>query len=155
MRTNHGTVAILLVGGLLGCASAPLPPKELIEARKSYERARASAAAELAPADLRGATEAMERAEQAFAGGSELAEARDLAYLAGRRAQLAESLGRAAAAERQRGAALQAYGEVHLALRRRGAPAVDPAGPTDPPGREKAPVRSRAPERPVVILNQR
>ncbi|WP_437594161.1 DUF4398 domain-containing protein [Sorangium sp. So ce1000] len=155
MRYNHGMVATLLVVGLSGCASAPLPPKELIDARKSYESARANAAAELAPADLRGAGEALERAERAFAGGGELAEARDLAYLAERRAQLAESLARTAATERQRGAALQAYGEVHLALRRRGAPAVEPDEPAGPPGREKAPVRGRAPERPLVILNQR
>ncbi|HTN92097.1 MAG TPA: DUF4398 domain-containing protein, partial [Sorangium sp.] len=67
MRCNQRVMVMLALGGLLGCASAPLPPKELIGARESYERARASAAAELAPADLHGAREALERAERAFA----------------------------------------------------------------------------------------
>ncbi|XXX82249.1 DUF4398 domain-containing protein [Sorangium sp. So ce134] len=158
MRCNQRTVAMLLLGGLLGCASAPLPPKELISARESYARARAGAAAELAPADLRGASEALERAERAFAAGRELAEARDLAYLAERRALLAEALGRTAAAERQRGAALQAYGEVQLALRRKRAPpagAAAPGEPGDPEEQDKAPARARTPGRPLMILNRR
>ncbi|WP_437291713.1 DUF4398 domain-containing protein [Sorangium sp. So ce406] len=158
MRCNQGTVAMLLLGGLLGCASTPLPPKELISARKSYERARASAAAELAPTDLYDAREALERAERAFADDDELTEARDLAYLADRRAQLAEALGRMAAAERQRGAALQAYGEVHLALRRRRGPPADPVKPDDPPAPREVPAaRARAPggQRRLVIMKGR
>ncbi|WP_437603709.1 DUF4398 domain-containing protein [Sorangium sp. So ce590] len=156
MRYNQGIVVMLLLGGLLGCASAPLPPKELIGARKSYARARAGAAAELAPADLRGALEALERAERAFAEGRELAEARDLAYLAERRAQLAEALGRTAAMERQRGAALQAYAEVQIARRKKRAPAIEPAEPRKPQEKqEKAPAQARAPERSQMILNTR
>ncbi|WP_437738089.1 DUF4398 domain-containing protein [Sorangium sp. So ce1335] len=158
MRFNQGTVAMLLLGGLLGCASTPLPPKELISARKSYERARASAAAELAPMDLHDAREALERAERAFADEHELTEARDLAYLADRRAQLAEALGRMAAAERQRGAALQAYGELHLALRRKRAPPADPVHPGEPPAQQVTPTaRARASggERPLVIMKGR
>lgn len=159
MRYNQGMVIMLLLGGLLGCASAPLPPKELIGARRSYARARAGAAAELAPADLQGAREALERAERAFAEGRELAEARDLAYLAERRAQLADALGRTTATERQRGAALQAYAEVHLALRRKRAPPAEPAAPTEPrkqqEHQEKTPAQARAPERSLMILNRR
>lgn len=158
MRCNKGTMAMLLLGGLLGCASAPLPPKELISARKSYERARASAAAELAPADLHDAREALERAERVFADEHEINEARDLAYLADRRAQLAEALGRMAAAERQRGAALQAYGELQLALRRKRAPPADPVEPVEPPAQQPTPAaRARAPggERPMVITKGR
>ncbi|WP_438011478.1 DUF4398 domain-containing protein [Sorangium sp. So ce321] len=159
MRCNQRVMAMLALGGLMGCASAPLPPKELISARKSYERARASAAAELAPADLHGAREALEHAERAFAEEHELTEARDLAYLAERRAQLAESLGRTAAAERQRGAALQAYGELQLALRRKGAPPAGPAGPGDPagtPGQQgTTPAQVSARERSLMILQGR
>ncbi|WP_437786460.1 DUF4398 domain-containing protein [Sorangium sp. So ce1097] len=160
MRCNKGTMAMLLLGGLLAlaCASAPLPPKELISARKSYERARASAAAELAPADLHDARDALERAERAFADEHELTEARDLAYLADRRAQLAEALGRMAAAERQRGAALQAYGELQLALRRKRAPPADPVQPAEPPGQQPTPsAQARAPggERPMVTTKGR
>ncbi|WP_437517366.1 DUF4398 domain-containing protein [Sorangium sp. So ce1099] len=158
MRCNQRVMAVLALGGLMGCASAPLPPKELISARKSYERARASAAAELAPADLHGAREALERAERAFAEEHELTEARDLAYLAERRAQLAESLGRTAAAERQRGAALQAYGELQLALRRK-APPRGPARPGDPaapPGQPATtPAQASARERSLLILQGR
>ncbi|WP_437493339.1 DUF4398 domain-containing protein [Sorangium sp. So ce1014] len=153
MRYNQGIVVMLLLGGLLGCASAPLPPKELIGARKSYARARAGAAAELAPADLQGALEALERAERAFAEGRGLAEARDLAYLAERRAQLAEALGRTAAMERQRGAALQAYAEVQIARSRKRAPAIEPAEPRKP--QEKAPAQASAQERSLMILNRR
>ncbi|WP_437820820.1 DUF4398 domain-containing protein [Sorangium sp. So ce1078] len=156
MRCNQGMAVMLLLGGLLGCASAPLPPKELIGARKSYARARAGAAAELAPADLQGAREALERAERAFAEGRELAEARDLAYLAERRAQLAEALGRTAAMERQRGVALQAYGELQLALRRKRPAPADPAEPAEP-GKppDEPPARARAAERSLMILNRR
>ncbi|WP_437616731.1 DUF4398 domain-containing protein [Sorangium sp. So ce834] len=157
-RMAATTVAMLLLGGLLGCASAPLPPKELISARESYARARAGAAAELAAADLEGAGEVLERAERAFAAGREVAEARDLAYLADRRAQLADALGRTAAAERQRGAALQAYAEVQLALRRKRAPpgdAAEPFEPGTPPKPQTAPARARAPERSLTILNGR
>ncbi|XXY49799.1 DUF4398 domain-containing protein [Sorangium sp. So ce269] len=158
MRCNQRVMAMLALGGLMGCASAPLPPKELISARKSYEHARASAAAELAPADLHGAREALERAERAFAEEHELTKARDLAYLAERRAQLAESLGRTAAAERQRGAALQAYGELQLALRRKAPPAGparpgDPAGPPGQPG--KTPAQASVRERSLMILQGR
>ncbi|XYI03434.1 DUF4398 domain-containing protein [Sorangium sp. So ce1128] len=159
MRCNQRVMAVLALGGLMGCAGAPLPPKELISARKSYERARASAAAELAPADLHDAREALERAERAFAEEHELTKARDLAYLAERRAQLAESLGRTAAAERQRGAALQAYGELQLALRRKRAPPADPAGPDDPAGppgpQGTTPAQASAQERPLMILKGR
>ncbi|AUX23131.1 hypothetical protein SOCEGT47_036500 [Sorangium cellulosum] len=180
MRCDQWTMAMLLLGGLSGCASAP-PPAELVSARKSYERARTSAAAELAPADLRSARDALERAERALTGALGSIEARDLAYVAERRAQLAESLGKTAAAERQRGAALQAYGEVHLALRKRGEAellrreaersedpgasseagrARDPRPPEDPrsprPGRQaKTPERPRDAERPPLVVNRR
>ncbi|MGK3962997.1 DUF4398 domain-containing protein [Sorangium sp. So ce118] len=158
MRCNQRVMAMLALGGLMGCASAPLPPKELISARKSYEHARASAAAELAPADLHGAREALERAERAFAEEHELTKARDLAYLAERRAQLAESLGRTAAAERQRGAALQAYGELQLALRRKAPPAgpARPGDPAGPPGQQgETPAQASARERSLMILQGR
>ncbi|WP_437683260.1 DUF4398 domain-containing protein [Sorangium sp. So ce131] len=164
MRSHRWILAILLLGGLAGCASAP-PPAELLRARKSYERARQSAAAELAPVDLHGAREALDRAERAFTGDLGAAEAGDLAYIAERRAQLAESLGSTAAAERLRGAALQAYGEVQIALSRRGDAAPDPPRPPGEPaprppaaprGRErKAPDRGGVAAHPPAILDRR
>ncbi|AUX43247.1 hypothetical protein SOCE26_046910 [Sorangium cellulosum] len=164
MRSHRWILAILLLGGLAGCASAP-PPAELLHARKSYERARKSAAAELAPVDLHGAREALERAERAFTGDLGSAEARDLAYIAERRAQLAESLGSTAAAERLRGAALQVYGEVHIALRRQADAAPGPRRQPDEPapqrpaaprGRErKAPARGGIAVHPPAILDRR
>jgi outer membrane protein OmpA-like peptidoglycan-associated protein len=71
-----------------GCAT-PVP-RELVDARAAYARASRGSAAQVAPADLHKAEEALFKAEAAFTNGSD--ETSDLAYVAERKAELAETL---------------------------------------------------------------
>ena len=64
--------------GALGCAQA-LPPKELVDARASYERAGAGIAAKLAPAALDTAKQALQKAERQFVSEEDTPETRALA----------------------------------------------------------------------------
>ncbi|WP_438022805.1 OmpA family protein [Sorangium sp. So ce233] len=73
-----------------GC-SAAMPPKELVEARTSYKRAAQGPAANLAPAQLDTAKQALSRAEGAFNEDPEAQQTRDLAYIADRKAREAEA----------------------------------------------------------------
>ena len=87
--------SILLETGLIcalasaGCATVSAPG-ELLTARTSYERARHGEAAKLDPADLYTAQKALEAAEKSFLDHGDTQETRDLAYVADRRAQIAE-----------------------------------------------------------------
>jgi outer membrane protein OmpA-like peptidoglycan-associated protein len=79
---------VLLVAFAVGCAHRP--PPELIDARAAYQHASQSPAATVTPADLHKAEMALEEAEAAFKDKPKSYEARDLAYVAHRKAQLAE-----------------------------------------------------------------
>lgn len=88
--------SILMYTGLVlalagaGCATAA-PPPDLLAARTSYSRASHGTAAELNPADLHTAKQAIEAAEQSYKENGDTRETRDLAYTADRRAQIAEA----------------------------------------------------------------
>ncbi len=73
-----------------GCATAA-PPPDLVSARTSYSRAQQGTAAKLDPADLYTAQRALEAAEHSFKEDGDTRETRDLAYVADRRAQIAET----------------------------------------------------------------
>lgn len=73
-----------------GCATAAAPP-DLIAARTAYSRAQRGTAARLNPADLHTAAEALATAEQSFTNDGDTQTVRDLAYVAQRRAQIAEA----------------------------------------------------------------
>jgi outer membrane protein OmpA-like peptidoglycan-associated protein len=73
-----------------GCAST-LPPGELVDARRAYERAHDGPARELVPAQVLAAQQALGRAEQAFIAEPDAQRTRDLAYIAQRRAEIAEA----------------------------------------------------------------
>jgi outer membrane protein OmpA-like peptidoglycan-associated protein len=77
------------LSGLSGCASAPTPP-ELIDARSAYVRAESGPAAQYKPAQLHEAKVALERAEKSYIDDPGKQKTRDLAYVAERRAELAE-----------------------------------------------------------------
>jgi len=89
-------VIIACVGLLAGCA-ASIPPPELVNARQAYERASAGQAAQLVPAELHKAQEALAIAEKSFKDDPESFRTRDLAYVADRKAKLAEALATTAA----------------------------------------------------------
>lgn len=89
MSSNRKTFVVsALALGLVGCATAV--PKELSDARAAYDRASHGEAVTLAPTDLHKAKTALDTAEGAFKDDPDEPATRDLAYVALRRAQLAE-----------------------------------------------------------------
>jgi len=81
---------ILFAGLLVSCAS--LPPTELINARLAYQHASTGQAAQLVPAELHKAQVALDLAEKSFQNDPNSFLTRDLAYVADRKAKLAEAL---------------------------------------------------------------
>lgn len=87
--TNRLLIASVLASlGLAACAHQP--SRELVDARRAYAHAEQSPAATEVPAELHKARMSLDKAESAFH--SESADERDLAYVAERKAQLAEVL---------------------------------------------------------------
>lgn len=77
-----------LVGSGCGAAAAP---QELHSARHAYTQASQGPAAQLAPAQLDTARQALERANMAFGSGADEAVVRDLSYIAERQVAIAVS----------------------------------------------------------------
>jgi len=74
---------------LAACGSAP-PPPELLDARAAYNRAQAGPAPAQKPDALHQAQVALVRAEQSYAASADERDIRTLAYLAERKAELAD-----------------------------------------------------------------
>jgi outer membrane protein OmpA-like peptidoglycan-associated protein len=91
---------LLLVCGLVlaACASSP-PPRQLLDARAAYNRARIGKAAQFTPADLHTAKVALTAAEKAYEDDAESPETFALSYVALRTAQLVESKANTKSAE--------------------------------------------------------
>ena len=111
-RTPNGwrTLTMLLAVPLLGASCATTTPIELTNARIAYQRASAGPAAELTPSDLHQAKAALDEAEQTFQYGNDQAKTIDLAYIAERKAQIAEARAQGAIAEKKTAVATQAFG---------------------------------------------
>ncbi len=90
-RIVSGWVAVSALASV-ACGSPPISP-ELRTARDAYDEASKGPAAELAPADLDSARQALERAEEAFRKNHKSDETKDYAYIAERSAQLAAVAG--------------------------------------------------------------
>lgn len=104
--TNLGLVAALGLSALgLSACGADLAPRELLDARQAYEKAKAGPASQYALAQLETAKQALQEANQAFEDGEDEMVA-DLAYVAERKAQLAEAAGELEQANKDRAAAL-------------------------------------------------
>jgi outer membrane protein OmpA-like peptidoglycan-associated protein len=88
-RAKFRSVALLALVSIVGCKTA-LPPKELLDARGEYEKAAAGLANKLVPADVHLARESLDAADKAFLDTGDSAETREKAYVAMRKAQLAE-----------------------------------------------------------------
>jgi outer membrane protein OmpA-like peptidoglycan-associated protein len=84
--------SVLATLGVAACASSP--SRELLDARRAYAHASAGPAAQTVPADLHKAKVSLDRAEAAFS--DDAADQRDLAYVAVRKAELAEVLAKRA-----------------------------------------------------------
>ena len=83
-------IIITCAGRLVSCATAP--PAELINARQAYQHASAGQAAQLVPAELHKAQVALAIAEKSFQDDPKSFHTRDLAYVADRKAKMAEAL---------------------------------------------------------------
>jgi outer membrane protein OmpA-like peptidoglycan-associated protein len=98
------TISIVSILVLAGCGST-LPPKELVDARAAYQTAAKGPAASQNPAELHAAKQSLDAAERSFNDEGDAPETKDLAYIAIRKAQLAESSARAQLAQKDREAA--------------------------------------------------
>jgi outer membrane protein OmpA-like peptidoglycan-associated protein len=87
MKLTGSLIGLACTALLCGCAATV--PEELVDARLAYDHASAGPAAQLAPADLHKAKEALTRAEDAFADDAGSYRTRDLAYVAQRKAEMA------------------------------------------------------------------
>ncbi len=85
-------VSVFAAFGVTACASSP--SRELLDARRAYARASAGPAARAVPADLHKAKVSLDTAEVAYS--NDASDQRDLAYVAERKAQLAEVLAKRA-----------------------------------------------------------
>ena len=84
-------ITIVFAGLLVGCG-ASIPPTELVNARQAYQHASTGQAAQLVPAELHKAEAALAIAEKAFLDDPKSFRTRDLAYIADRKAKMAEAL---------------------------------------------------------------
>lgn len=99
-----GVATTLLAALLQAACGAAVAPKELNDARSAYDRVAKSPAAELAPAELDTAKQALSRAEGSFQEDGDAPQTRDLAYIAERKALAAEAQAGIVQAERDRDA---------------------------------------------------
>jgi outer membrane protein OmpA-like peptidoglycan-associated protein len=92
---NTFRVALLTATSVfaVACASSPTP-KELIDARAAYQGAADGPARQLDPAQLHVAQEQLAAAERSFSQDGDSFRTRDLAYMAIRKAQLADAVAR-------------------------------------------------------------
>ncbi len=91
MKSITFLVVVACAGLLVGCGTT-LPPTELVEARHAYQQASAGQAAKLVPAEVHKAKEALDLAEKSFLDDPKSFQTKDLAYVANRKAKLAEAL---------------------------------------------------------------
>jgi outer membrane protein OmpA-like peptidoglycan-associated protein len=105
MGTRTFAIAALFV---FGCASTA-PPGELTRAHIAYERAAQGPAAQVAPDELHKAQLALDEANRLYDKDPDGQVTRDMAYIAERKAELAEARAEIIIAERQRANADQAY----------------------------------------------
>src|SRR5260221_10065181 len=82
---------IVAIAVFLGACGTALPPAELVQARTEYGRASSGKAAQLQPAQVYEAKQALDKAEARFKDDASSRDAVDLAYVALRKAQLAEA----------------------------------------------------------------
>jgi outer membrane protein OmpA-like peptidoglycan-associated protein len=100
-KTGRALAAVTLAcSPLLGCATTE-PPQELVAARAAYTQAQKGHAHELSPASLHSAKVALDGAEKRFEDDGPSEETRNEAYIALRKAQLADTDGSTAYYQRE------------------------------------------------------
>lgn len=89
MNGALGLVGVLALS-VASCAASPAP-RELVDARAAYQRAQTGAALKFKPDQVHEAKTALDIAEQSFTNDPDAQKTRDLAYVAQRKAELAEA----------------------------------------------------------------
>jgi outer membrane protein OmpA-like peptidoglycan-associated protein len=89
MKTDKLLILVACGGFLATCATVP---QELVNARAAYEHARTGPTAQVAPAELHKAKLALDQAERSYQAHQDSYQTRDLAYVAQRKAQVAETI---------------------------------------------------------------
>jgi outer membrane protein OmpA-like peptidoglycan-associated protein len=84
---------MIIATAALFAACATMAPNELVNARMAFRNASAGPAAQLAPAELHKAEQALNLAEQSFLSEPESYKTLDLAYVAQRKSELAAAIG--------------------------------------------------------------
>ncbi len=102
---NRFTFATMVMASIGLAACAHNPPQELVDARAAYQRASTGTAQQYRPDEVHKAWSALQAAESSYSSEPESGKTRDLAYIAERKAQVAEALATAAAAEKVQGEA--------------------------------------------------
>jgi outer membrane protein OmpA-like peptidoglycan-associated protein len=98
MRARHVLVPVVLfAAGLVACAGEIPAPKQLVDAREEYQKAKAGVAMQLDPTDVHEAELALNRAEQVWKDSNDPSDdhALKMATIAQRKAQIAEAEGAA------------------------------------------------------------
>jgi outer membrane protein OmpA-like peptidoglycan-associated protein len=98
---SYKTSFVLGLLPLVAACSASLPPAELVDARAAYNKAAAGPAAQLNPAQLHVAEEQLALADRSFDKDGDTFKTRDQAYVAERKAELADVQARTVEANQQ------------------------------------------------------
>jgi outer membrane protein OmpA-like peptidoglycan-associated protein len=93
--------ALVMGTAAAGCAH-DAPPRELLDARAAYQRAEYGQASRLSPTSVHEADLALQKAERSYQDDAKSPETRDMAYVAERKAQLAEVQASTMALEQQK-----------------------------------------------------
>jgi outer membrane protein OmpA-like peptidoglycan-associated protein len=111
-QTVNRLISLLLASApLIGCAASQAP-KELLDARVAYTQAEASYAKDLSPASLHEAKVSLDHAEKVFLDDGDGPITRDTAYVAIRKAELAEATGQTQHLQRELDAAKEREGQA-------------------------------------------
>jgi outer membrane protein OmpA-like peptidoglycan-associated protein len=114
-RLGEKTLVLGLSAWVLVACGAAVPPPELVNARTALDKAARGPAAQLAPAQLDTAKQALAKAESQWEEeGSDDARAKDLAYIAQVRAEIAEAEAGRVKAEMDRKSADKNFKESQL-----------------------------------------
>ena len=119
MRIKNDT-KVPVLAAVIACAVSAIacgpsrPPRELMDARMQYNRSAMGPAAAETPAQLHSARTALDQAERAFAEDGDEPHVRDKAYIALRKAQLADASARVQMAQKAKLAADLEAQQLHI-----------------------------------------
>ncbi len=108
---NHRSIVFLIAAagatGLIACGTT-FPPQDLVNARSAFARANNGPARQSDPADLHAAKEQLDLAEASYAKDGDTQYTRDQAYLAVRKTELAEVVGRTRQTDKEKNGVVSA-----------------------------------------------